>query len=170
MRLTTMIVAALLSIALAACQQSDAPASTPSADIAPPLQTAAQSAPRKRTACELISLQEITGMLRQEVTATPDEGVGRTGCVWQATSGGMPYLELKVNFGDADAAMMAAGMLRSHEPGINDPYEGLGDQAVITGPAVMIKHGEDLFTITPMGIDDAVAVTRRVFKLATERL
>jgi hypothetical protein len=118
----------------------------------------------------LISVQEIAGMLGQEVTATPDEGVGRTGCVWQAMSGAMPYLELKVNFGDGEAAMMAAGMLHSHEPEINEAYEGLGDQAVITGPAVMIKRGEDLFTITPMGVEDPAAITHRVYKLATERL
>ena len=66
--------------------------------------------------------------------------------------------------------MMAAGMLHSQEPEINQAYEGLGDQAVITGPAVMIRRGEDLFTITPMGVEDSAAITHRVYQLATERL
>ena len=82
----------------------------------------------------------------------------------------MPYLELKIEYGDGEAAIMASGMLHSHEPEINQAYAGLGDQASLTRPTMMIKQGENLFTITPLGVNDPEAVTREVFKIAVGRL
>src|SRR6187455_1964473 len=164
MRLKNTVALAALMSSLSACTQApSAAASESAAKTSAPAEVAAASNEQK-TACELIGLQEATRILGTQVTATPDEGVQRTGCVWQAVGRGMPYLELKIEYGDGEAAMMASGMLHSHEPEINQAYAGLGDQAFLTGPVVMIKQGEDLFTITPLGVNDPEAVTREVFK------
>ena len=170
MRLKNTVALAALMSWLAACNQAPSPAVENSVvETSPPADTVAVSN-KLKTACELIGLQEAARILGTQVTATPDEGVQRTGCVWQAVGRGMPYLELKIEYGDGEAAIMASGMLHSHEPEINQAYAGLGDQAFLTGPAVMIKQGEDLFTITPLGVNDPEAVTREVFKIAVGRL
>jgi hypothetical protein len=106
----------------------------------------------------------------KSIQANADEGVGRTGCVWEPQGGGLPRVELKIEWGAAEAAMVASGMLSKHEPGISSPYDGLGDEAVAMGPAVMIKRDEDLFTIIVSGVDEADAAVRKIYDTATARL
>jgi hypothetical protein len=121
-------------------------------------------------ACKLITQEEMTALAGAAIQPNADNGVGRTGCVWEPPGGGLPRVELKIEWGMADAAMSALGMLAKHEPGINDPYEGLGDEAVITGPAVMIRRDEDLVTIILSGVDDAEGAVRKIYDMATGRL
>ena len=66
--------------------------------------------------------------------------------------------------------MTGLGMLNKHEPGITSPYDGLGDQAIAVGPALMIRTGEDLVTITFSGVDDVPAKARRIFDTAKGRM
>jgi hypothetical protein len=66
--------------------------------------------------------------------------------------------------------MTANGMLSRHEPGISSPYDGLGDEAVAMGPAVMIKRDDDLVTIIVSGVDEADAAVRKIYDTATARL
>ena len=73
--------------------------------------------------------------------------------------------QLQIDLGSAEAAMTASGMLNQMEPGMTDPYEGLGDQASAIGPAVWVRRGEDLVMITIMGVDAHDAAVRRVYEI-----
>jgi hypothetical protein len=55
--------------------------------------------------------------------------------------------------------MTAMGMMGKHEPGLTNPYDGIGDQAATVGPALMIRTGEDLVTIV-----------KRIFETAKARM
>ena len=77
---------------------------------------------------------------------------------------------MKVEWGDGAAAMTAAGMAARIEPGLTDPLAGLGDQAVIVGPVLMIRRGEDLITIMLSGVDDVVGKAKRVYGVASPRM
>lgn len=48
--------------------------------------------------------------------------------------------------------------------------DGLGDQAVAVGPALMLKSGEDLMKPVFSGVDDAPAKARKIFQSAKPRL
>ena len=162
---------ALVSLAalLAGCGKTPAPHSageqSPQASSA-----AAPEAAKKVIACKLITPDEMTALAGKPIAANADEGYGRTGCVWEPPGGGLPRVELKIEWGAGEAAMTANGMLSRHEPGISSAYDGLGDEAVAMGPAVMIKRDEDLVTIIVSGVDEADAAVRKIYDTATARM
>ncbi|MEP6885258.1 MAG: hypothetical protein ABJC66_10960 [Gammaproteobacteria bacterium] len=66
--------------------------------------------------------------------------------------------------------MRAFGLMNRKEPGITSPYDGIGDQAVAVGPALMIQTGEDLVKIIFTGVDDAPVKARKIFDTAKARM
>jgi hypothetical protein len=156
------------TLLLDACGNSKAP-EAPVVDAQPPAAELAAAKPKLK-GCDLITAEEMSQLLGAAVVPTADEGGGRTGCNWAPAAGGMPFAELKVEWGMAEAAMQAAGMLSKHEPGINDPYDDLGDEAWITGPMVMVKRNEDLITLMVYGPGDTEAAIHKMYETATSRL
>jgi hypothetical protein len=160
-------------------KQADTPAPTSSA--APTSTSAPSEADIKKmvadqnkpqpTACTLVTPQEMSAILGSTVTAEPHEGtVDQTECIFKPANAPSPYIELTVNYGDGEAAMGAATAMNHVEPGITNPYAGIGDQAVAVGTALMIRTGEDLVTITFSGVDDAPAKVRKIFDIAKPRM
>lgn len=158
------------TLLLNACGKSEPP-ETLGANAPPPVaEPAASPAKLKPKGCDLITADEMSQLLGATVVPTPDEGGGRTGCNWAPAGGGMPSAELKVEWGMAEAAMQAASMLSKHEPGINEPYDDLGDEAWVTGPMVMIKKDEDLITLMVYGGQDTEAAIHKMYETASSRL
>ena len=122
-------------------------------------------------ACSLVTTQEMSAILGSTVTAEPHEGtVDKTECIYKPASAPSPYVELTINWGDGQAAMAAMGAMNHVEPGVTNPYAGIGDQAAAVGTALMIRTGEDLVTITFSGVDDAPAKARKIFATAKPRM
>jgi len=94
---------------------------------------------------------------------------GETACTYSAPSG-FPTVQMKVDWGDGEAAMGAFAMLNRSEPGIGSPYDGVGDQTVAVGPTLMIRTGEDLVKLVFSGVDDAPAKAKKIFQTAKPRL
>jgi hypothetical protein len=168
MNTKTIVGAALAVLVLGACgKQETGPATTaasPAAEI---------SQPKKLVpACKLMTLDEMKPLLgRDDIVATAEDGEAVTRCVWSRPSGEMPTAELKIELGSGEVAMAAFGMLGKMEPGINSPYEGLGDQAVASGPVVMIRRGEDLWSIMVFGAAmEHDAAVRKIYDTAVSRL
>jgi hypothetical protein len=157
------VISLLLAATLAGCEKTDGPVPVASTTTETKTADAVQ-------ACKLVTLDEIVALAGGPLEAIADEGVGRTGCVWEPAGGGLPRLELKIEWGMADVALTATGVLEKHEPGISSPYDDLGDEAVVIGPVVMIKRDEDLVTITVSGIDEADAAVRTIYETATARM
>lgn len=123
------------------------------------------------TACTLVTAQEMSAILGSTVTGEPHEGtVDKTECIYQPANAPSPYVELTINWGDGEVAMGAATAMSHIEPGITNPYAGIGDQAVSVGTALMVRTGEDLVTITFSGVEDPSAKARRIFDTAKSRM
>lgn len=166
----TVLLALLTATALAGCSS---PADAPP----PPLPSAAQavavvdSQKPSAKACELVTAAEMSAILGSTVTAgANDRSYGKTECIYTATVGISPYVELAVEWGEGRAAMQAAGAMEQHEPGIANDYEGFGDQAVAVGTTLMIRRGEDLITIVLSGIEDGPATAKKIFDSADSKL
>lgn len=160
----------LAAVVLAACSKQE-PAASPAAAAAPA--SAATTAPAKPVtkACEMVTQAAMSAILGGAVTAKAnDRSNGQTQCIYTAVAGISPYAELKVDWGDGKIAMQAMGMANKAEPGITNPLEGLGDQAVQIGPTLMIRSGEDLVTIIFSGVDDVLPRGRKVFALVKAAL
>jgi len=129
------------------------------------------SARQSVRACAMVTAAEMSAILGAPVTAEAnDRSNGKTECIYTPTSGISPYVELSVDWGGGEAAMTATGMMRKMEPGLTNPYEGLGDQAAAVGPALMIRTGEDLVTIVSSGVSDAPAKAKQIFETAKGRM
>ena len=130
--------------------------------------TPPRTSPRAR-ACALVSEAEMSAILGAPVVAeVNNRSSGK--CIYKATSGISPYVELSVDWGDGKTAMTAMGVVEKHEPGLTNPYDGIGDQAAAVGPALMIRTGEDLVTIVLSGVSDAPAKVKRIFETAKARM
>lgn len=122
-------------------------------------------------ACELVTSAEMSQILGAAVVGVPnEESSGKTECSYAPEQGVSPQVEFAVTWGDGHAAMTAMDMMGNIEPGIANPYQGLGDQAAAVGPALLIRSGEDLVTLTFSGVDDAPAVAKKVFGIAKARM
>jgi hypothetical protein len=154
---------------LAACSKSESPASS-AAPNAPVPASAAALAKQPVTACTMVTQDAMSAILGAAVVAKPDEGTGRTGCIYTPASGTGPAVELRVEWGMAQIAIKGVGMAGRAEPGLANPLAGLGDQAAQMGPALMIATGEDLVTITFGSVDDVVPKAKAIFALVKPRL
>jgi hypothetical protein len=122
-------------------------------------------------ACVLVSEAEMSAILGAPVVATAnDRSNGKTECIYKAASGISPYVDLSIDWGDGKTAMAAAGLMGKYEPGLTNPYDGIGDQAAAVGPALMIRTGEDLMTIVFSGVSEAPAKAKKIFVTAKARM
>jgi hypothetical protein len=120
-------------------------------------------------ACTLVSEAEMSAILGAPVVTDPNLRSGNK-CIYKATTGIGPYVELSVDMGDGKTAMAAMGLMGKAEPGITNPYDGIGDQAASVGTGLMIRTGEDLVTIIFSGVADAPAKAKRIFETAKPRM
>jgi hypothetical protein len=162
---TATLGATLAVLLCAGCDSAKKPANV---DAAP---TPSKAEPSKQaSACEMVSQSEMSAILGEAVAANDTtHSTGETACTYSAPSG-LPTVQLAVDWGDGEAAMGAYAMLDRHEPGIASPYDGIGDQAVAMGPALMIRTGDDLMKLIFSGVDDAPAKARKIFQTAKPRL
>lgn len=134
-------------------------------------ESAASESRQAAKACDLVTEKEMTAILGAPVHAEPNErSNGKTECIYTAVEGISPYLEFSVEWGSGEGAMMGVGMAAQAEPGLASPYEGLGDQAVAVGPALMIRSGEDLVMLVFSGVEDTPAKAKRILETAKARL
>jgi hypothetical protein len=125
----------------------------------------------RATACELVTGAEMSVILGGKVVPKiNDRSAGKTECIYTAAEGVSPYAELSLEWGSGADAMLAADMMNKREPGIADPYEGVGDQAVAVGPTLMIRSGDDLITLVFSGVDDVPARARRIYDTVKARM
>lgn len=163
----------LFACTLSGC--SKPPTATPPAAATQAASEAVAAAPEAevaaRKACELVTADEMSAILGSTVSGEPNEGSsGKTECIYKAVAGVSPYVEFSIEWGEGEAALKAAGTMNQHEPGIADPYHGIGDEAVSVGPTLMIRSGDDLVRIVFSGVDDAPATARKIFETAKARL
>lgn len=118
-------------------------------------------------ACAVVTEAEMTAILGHAVTAKVKGG---SACNYTPMSGTFPHVELTINWGDADVAMSATGMLGRVEPGLTSPYAGIGDKAFTVGPSVWIKKGADLIIIELVGVKDVPATAKRIYETAARRI
>ena len=117
----------------------------------------------RRTTCERLSAEQMSAILGTPVNA---EATSSSECSYLPKDGsGMPMAQLAIDLGSAEAAMTASGMLGQMEPGMTNPYEGMGHQASAIGPAVWVRRGEDLIMITVIGAENHDVAVRRVYEI-----
>lgn len=114
------------------------------------------------TACTMLPDAEVSSILGTPVVGERDDSAGVTQCTYQPKGGTTPYVEVKISWGDGAVAMAGVGFLGRLEPGIAAAYSGVGDAAMVVGPAVMVRTGEDLVTLTFSGVDDVPAAAKRI--------
>lgn len=119
----------------------------------------------------MVTAEEMSAILDATVRAERNHrSNGKTECICTPDEGISPYVELTVEWGSGEGAMMSAGMAAQAEPGLANPYEGLGDQAIAVGPMLMIRSGEDLVPIVFSGVEDAPSKAKRIFDTAKARM
>jgi hypothetical protein len=122
-------------------------------------------------ACQLVSSAEMSTILGTPVVGKPDDRPGEfTQCTYQPASAGFPSVELKLTWGDGAAAMQGMGMAGKREPGLVTPYDGIGEQAGVAGPLLLIRTGDDLMTMVFNGVTDTPAKAKRIFDAAKARM
>lgn len=169
MRAHHLTLAATVLSAVSACSSSDAPSTA--ARPAPVATEAPRASKSHTTACDLVTGAEMSAILGGKVVSrNNDHSYGKTECIYTAAEGVSPYAEFSVDWGSGADAMVAASMMNKREPGIADPYQGLGDQAVSVGPTLMIRSGEDLITIVFSGVDDLPTRARKIYDTARARM
>lgn len=138
-----------------------------------PVETVADARPEQIVkACDLVTADEMSTILGRPVTAEGEERPSNdeTTCAYTFAGSLSPDVTFMLNRGHGEAAMTGMGMLAQKEPDIADPYEGIGDQAATVGSQLWIRTGDDLVTLTILGVDDVPAVAKRILETAQARM
>lgn len=124
------------------------------------------------TACGLISAAEMGGLLGSTVATAADDRGGQTKCTYESANGaiGGAYVEVQLNWGDGPAGMAGAGALDKELGKVIGALAGVGDQATIVGPMILIRRKEDLITLVISGVPDSRATARHIYELLDARL
>lgn len=124
------------------------------------------------TACELVTAQDMSSIVGNPMTAESEERPSNdeTTCTYKKTESLSPDVIFTLNRGHGEAAMAGMGMLSQAEPGIVNPYEGIGDHAATVGPQLWIRSGDDLVTLTILDFDDVPGVARKILDTAKARM
>jgi hypothetical protein len=118
----------------------------------------------------MVTQSEMSAILGEAVAAKDTtHSTGETACTYSAPSG-LPTVQVEVDWGEGETAMGAYAMLNRVEHGAVSPYEGVGDQAVAMGPALMIRTGDDLMKLIFSGVDDVPTKAKKIFQTAKARL
>ena len=120
-----------------------------------------------RPACEIISQVEMSAILATPVIS---QSSGQSRCIYHSDIASGPHVEFTLDRGDGAAAMAGAGYAGKREPGLPNPYSGIGDQAVAVGPALLIRTGDDLVTLVFSGVRDTPTVAKQIFQAAKAKM
>jgi hypothetical protein len=133
------------------------------------LGSSASAAP---TACELISPADMSAVLGSAVAAVADNRGGQTKCTYESAGAeiGGAYAEVQLNWGDGVAGMKGAGAVEPQLGRVMSQLAGLGDQATLVGPMILIRRGKDLITLVISGVPDATGTAKRIYGLLDARL
>jgi hypothetical protein len=129
---------------------------------------AAQSGGEIRKACSIVTAEEMGKILGSPVTTEANDRRSQTKCIYNA-EGMVPYAELQFSWGDGETGMTAAGMMGRMEPGLTNPFAGIGDQAAQAGPMLFIRRGDDLIELVLSGVDIPKAA-KQVYDILDKRL
>ena len=130
---------------------------------------AAAGPPRVRPeGCALVTDADMSAILGTKVIGEPRRGT--TECNYRPASGISPTVKLSVDWGDGKVGMASARFMGHREPGITNPYDGIGDEAFAVGPSLMIRTGADLVTIVFNGVSGAPAKAKRIFDAAKGKM
>jgi hypothetical protein len=123
-------------------------------------------------ACDLVTSQEMSAILGTAVVGSEPghKSSNLTACEYSPSGASTPSARFSVEWGEAEIAMRATGAMNKKQPGIADPYAGIGDQAVAVGPMLWIRSGKDLVKIMVSGVDDAPAKAKKIFETAKARM
>lgn len=154
---------------LGACSRSEAPA--PAVTAAAPQAAPVAEPAAKPTACSMVTQEQMSEILGQAVVGVPDESSSDvTKCVYTAATSLSPDAWVSVEWGEAQAARMGAGMASQQEPGLVDPLDGLGDEAFMTGPVLFVISGDDVVQIYLTGVAEIAPPAARILALVQPSL
>lgn len=151
---------------------SAAPAASTAKPTQAPQAVAAAASRESAKACDLVTSAEMSAILGSTVVGAESnhKSSGKTECIYKPAEGISPYVEFSVEWGEGEAAMNSMGAMAHAEPGIANPYAGIGDQAAAVGTSLMIRSGADLITITFSGVEDAPPKAKEIFDTAKARM
>ena len=158
-----LLAAGLLAIAATACSQGNETKETRSSTSTP------RATDVPRPVCAMVTAAEMSAIVGTTVTAGTKEG-SSAGCRYKPDVASTPSVEIEVDWGGGRPAMTAAGVLSRREPGMADPLAGLGDEASAIGPALWVRLGDDLLNLTLWGVEDDVAVAKRIVSTMRPRM
>lgn len=133
---------------------------------------AAQKKPHTSTpACQLVSPAEMSTILGTPVVGKSDDRPGEfTQCAYHPASATTPSVELKLTWGDGAAAMKGMRQAGKQEQWLVTSYDGIGDQAGVAGPLLLIRTGDDLMTIVFNGVTGTPVKAKRIFDTAKAKM
>ena len=127
--------------------------------------------PAKPSACSMVSQEQMSEILGRNVVSAPDESSsGVTKCVYTAPTSLSPDASVSVEWGEAQAARMGAGLASQQEPGLVDPLDGLGDEAFMAGPVLFVISGKDVIQIYLTGVDEIAPPAAKILALVQPKL
>ena len=164
-KLNRVLAIAFIGAWLCGCGKNDPPPAPPAATALP-----VEAANKVVSACELVTAAEMSAILGASVAATAKDRAVKAQCIYQASSGISPRLDFTIDWGDGDVAMKAAAAMKRIKPTISDPLAGIGDEAIIVGPTLMVRSGDDFIQLVFSGVDDVVGKGAKIVTLAKSRM
>ena len=141
----------------------EAPATTP-ATAAPVVDVAVPGGASR--ACNRVTASEMSAIVGMPMAATPnDDAEGITSCSYAPLAGKGPSIEYTISAGDGASTLSMGREMKNYDPAPGKAFAGIGDDADVIGPALVINDHGDMVSLYLGGIrrDDEPAVAKKIY-------
>ncbi len=144
--------------ATAATQPSAPAVATPAADVTVP-----GGASR---ACNRVTASEMSAIIGMPMGATPNDGTeGLTSCSYAPLAGKGPSIEYTISAGDGASTLRMGREMKNYDPAPGKAFAGIGDDADVIGPALVINDHGDMVSLYlgGVGLDDEPVMAKKIY-------
>ena len=151
-----------------AAARPPAPASTPT-PVAPVASVVVPGGPQR--ACNRLTDAELSVIVGTPMQATPhDETEGITSCFYAPVAGDGPSVQYTISAGDGPSTLRMGREMKNYDPGPGKAYAGIGEDADIIGPAIVINDHGDMVSLYlgGIGLEAQPALAKKIYDASQE--
>lgn len=120
-------------------------------------------------ACNRVTANEMSAITGMPMQATPNDSTeGITSCTYAPVAGTGPRIEYTISAGDGASTLRMGREMKNYDPAPGKAFAGIGEDADVIGPALVINDHGDMVSLSlgGIGLAEKPAIARKIYDAA----
>lgn len=117
-------------------------------------------------ACNRVTAGEMSAIAGMRMQATPNDATeGLTSCTYSPVAGPGPRIEYTISAGDGASTLRMGREMKTYDPAPGKAFAGIGEDADVIGPALVISDHGDMVSLYMggIGLDQQPAMAKKIY-------